>query len=165
MAADFKIVFSLNPTHVTQEFDCGNESLNKWLDEHSLQAMRSKSANTYVVVIENKVVAYYSLAAGEVARTNSPERLAKGLGKHPVPVIVLARLAVDRRLQGAGLGSLLLQDAIKRAILTSELVGARALITHAIDKQAHEFYNHFGFAESVADYQFLLIKDAKRFVK
>lgn len=165
MAADFKIVFSLNPTHETQEFDCGNESLNKWLDEHALQAMRSKSANTYVVVIENKVVAYYSLAAGEVARTNSPERLAKGLGKHPVPVIVLARLAVDRRLQGAGLGSLLLQDAIKRAILTSELVGARALITHAIDGQAHEFYNHFGFAESFADYQFLLIKDAKRFVK
>lgn len=165
MAADFKIVFSLNPTHETQEFDCGNESLNKWLDEHSLQAMRSKSANTYVVVIENKVVAYYSLAAGEVARTNSPERLAKGLGKHPVPVIVLARLAVDRRLQGAGLGSLLLQDAIKRAILTSELVGARALITHAIDEQAREFYNHFGFGDSVSDYQFLLIKDAKRFVK
>jgi len=165
MAADFKIVFSLNPTHETHDFDCGNESLNKWLDEHALQAMRSKSANTYVVVIENKVVAYYSLAAGEVARTNSPERLAKGLGKHPVPVIVLARLAVDQRLQGAGLGSLLLQDAIKRAILTSELVGARALITHAIDKQAHEFYNHFGFTESVSDYQFLLIKDAKRFVK
>jgi len=165
MAADFKIVFSLSPTHETHDFDCGNESLNKWLDQHALQAMRSKSANTYVVVIENKVVAYYSLAAGEVARTNSPERLAKGLGKHPVPVIVLARLAVDRRFQGAGLGTLLLQDAIKRAIFTSELVGARALTTHAIDKPAHEFYKHFGFAESLSDYQFLLIKDAKRFVK
>jgi GNAT superfamily N-acetyltransferase len=165
MAPDFKIVLSLNPTNQTDEFDCGNSSLNKWLDEHALQAMRSKSANTYVVVIDNQVVAYYSLAAGEVARTNSPERLAKGLGKHPVPVIVLARLAVDRRLQGAGLGALLLQDAIKRAVLTSELVGARALITHPIDHQVLEFYKHFGFTDSVADYQYLLIKEAKRFIK
>jgi GNAT superfamily N-acetyltransferase len=165
MASNFKIIFSLSPTNQTDEFDCGIESLNKWLDEHALRAIRSKSANTYVVVIDNQVVAYYSLAAGEVARTNSPERLAKGLGKHPIPVIVLARLAVDKRIQGAGLGALLLQDAIKRAILTSEIVGARALITHPINEQASEFYKAFGFTEVLGEYQYLLIKDAKKFVK
>ena len=165
MASNFKIIFSLSPTNQTDEFDCGIESLNKWLDEHAFRAIRSKSANTYVVVIDNQVVAYYSLAAGEVARTNSPERLAKGLGKHPVPVIVLARLAVDKRIQGAGLGVLLLQDAIKRAILTSEIVGARALITHPINEQASDFYKAFGFTEVLGEYQYLLIKDAKKFVK
>ena len=165
MAADFKIVLALNPVNQTADFDCGNKSLNKWIDEHALQAMRANSATTYVVVIENRVVAYYSLAAGEVTRTNSPERLAKGLGKHPIPVIVLARLAVDKRFQGAGLGAVLLQDAIRRAVLVSEQVGARALIAHPIDLSAREFYSYFGFEEHMAEFEYLLIKDAKKFVK
>lgn len=165
MAPSLKLIFPLNPTHETHEFDCGNLVLNQWLADYSLKAARSNSAITYVAVVNNKVIAYYSLAAGEVALNLATTRLGKGLGKHAIPVVVLARLAVDQRLQGAGLGALLLQDAIKRAIVVSEQIGARAIITHPISELADSFYEHYGFEKSEFNYRYLLMKDAKKVVK
>src|SRR6185437_16621557 len=125
-------------------FDCGKDELNNWLRQQATSS-EGKSARTYVVVGENRVVAYYCLAAGSVLRGDMPrEKLRQNLPEQ-VPVIVLGRLAVDRRFSGRGFGMGLLKEALLRAIEASEIVGVRALIVHAIDDEACGFYRKFGF--------------------
>ncbi len=94
------------------------------------------------------MVGYYSLTAGSVRSEEAPARVAKGLAKHPIGVILLARLAVDRREQGNGLGRALLKDALLRILAAADTIGARAVLVHAIDEQARKFYEHFGFQPS-----------------
>jgi len=107
------------------------------------------------------VVGYYTLAAGSVRREDTPPRVAKGLGQYPVPIIVFARLAVDRGEQGKGLGAALLKDAILRAAQAADIVGCRAVLVHAKDKSAQAFYRKFGFEASPVDelHLYLLMKD------
>jgi GNAT superfamily N-acetyltransferase len=109
----------------------------------------------------NRVAGYYTLAAGSVRRDDTPPRVAKGLGNYPVPVILLARLAVDRTEQGKGLGAALLKDAILRAAQAADIVGCRALLVHAKDQAAQAFYRRFGFESSPVDelHLYLLMKD------
>ena len=152
-------------------FDCGKPSLNDWLQRHALQAQGSGSAHTYVVaddVVANdaKVVGYYSLVVGQVEPLEAPERIRKGMGQYPIPVMLLARLAVSQAAQGQGIGNGLLQDAIRRTLNVAEQAGIRALLTHPIEEDATRFYQKFGFEASLlrADQLLILLKDARRWV-
>jgi GNAT superfamily N-acetyltransferase len=139
----------LDAKHKLTEFDCGTAALNRFLRQHALNSQRSDSAQTYVALIDETVAGYHSLAAGNVLFDDAPERLAKGLPRHPVPVIVLARLAVDRRFRRRSLGSGLLRDALRRTGIVSEIAGVRGLVVHAKDDDAKVFYQHFGFVSFV----------------
>lgn len=117
----------------------------------------------YVVPIEERVVGYYALSAASVEQDDAPTRVRKGLARHPIPVILLARLAVDQSEQGRGLGAALLKDALQRAGSAAGEIGARAVLVHAKDEEAKAFYEHFDFEPSPSDplHLFLLMKDLR----
>ena len=155
----------LSERHAVGDFDCATHpSLNEWLKRYAIANQKNESARTYVVCRGKDVVGYYSLAAGSVSREEAPERIVRGLARHPVPVVLLARLAVDRREQGRGLGKALLKDAVLRIAAAADLIGVRAVLVHAIDKRASEFYRRFGFEESPLDefHLMLLMKDLRK---
>ena len=160
-------VEKLTEDHDLSSFDCGNPALNDWLKRFAITNQRSDSARTYVVPRANKVAGYYSLAAGSVRKDESPARIGKGLANHPIGVILLARLAVDRSEQGTGLGRALLVDALSRAAMAADTIGARAILVHAIDDQAIAFYKKFGFEPSPLDPKqlMLLMKDLRATLK
>lgn len=114
----------------------------------------------------NRVVGYFSLTVGQVDTLEAPERIRKGMGQYPVPVVILARLAVNRQDQGRGIGVGMLQDAIRRTLLIAEQAGIRAMLTHPINEEAARFYTRFGFiASPLREQQLrLLLKDARRWV-
>lgn len=130
----------------TSAFDCGAEALDRYLKLYALQSQRANSAQTYVAVLNEQVVGYYTLVVGSVTHSDAPERLRKGLPRHPVPIVFFARLAIDRSWQGKGLGSALLLDAIRRVFQVADIAGVRAIAVHAKDENASRFYEHFGFA-------------------
>jgi GNAT superfamily N-acetyltransferase len=113
-----------------------------------LQAHGSGSARTFVVAGDTHVLGYYSLVVGQIEPLEAPERIRKGMGQYPIPVMVLARLAVSQAAQGQCMGIGLLQDAIRRTLGVAEQVGIRALLTHPIDNDAARFYQRFGFEPS-----------------
>lgn len=127
------------------QFDCGNELLNDWLRHHSAKSEGS-SARTYVVKDRARVVGYYCLATGGVARQTVPRKIRHGL-PDPVPVMILGRLAVDQAHQRRAIGAALLKDALSRTIQISKQVGVRAVLVHAIDEGATAFYAAYGFIE------------------
>ena len=157
------VIEKLTKDHDLSLFDCGKESLNDWLCRFALTNQQNDSARTYVLHRAGKVVGYYALSAGSVRREESPARIAKGLAKHPIGVILLARLAIDRTEHGAGLGRTLLVDALSRAMIASDAIGARAILVHAIDEDAVTFYRKFGFEPSPLDPKqlMLLMKDLR----
>ena len=157
----------LSKEHRVESFDCGNLSLNEWLIRHSRQAQSSGSAKTFVVTDSGRVVGYFSLTVGQVDTYEVPERVRQGMGQYPIPVVILARLAVSLKYQKMGIGVGLLQDAIKRTVLIAEQVGIRALLTHPIDNAAAQFYERFGFVASpVREKQLvLLLKDARKLLR
>jgi predicted N-acetyltransferase YhbS len=158
---------SLGPQHRLEGFDCGKPALNDWLVRHARQAQGGGSAKTFVVSEENRVVGYFSLTVGQIDVLDAPERIRKGMGQYPIPVVVLARLAVCRQDQGRRIGIGMLQDAIRRTLLIAEQAGIRAMLTHPIDEEAAGFYSRFGFIASPLREQqlLLLLKDARRWAK
>lgn len=158
---------ALAPQHRLEGFDCGKPALNDWLLRHARQAQGSGSAKTFVVSEDDRVAAYFSLTVGQIDALEAPERIRKGMGLSPVPVVILARLAVSQQDQGRGMGFGLLQDAIRRTMLMAEQAGIRALLTHPIDAEAAAFYTRFGFIASPLREQqlLLLLKDARRWVR
>jgi GNAT superfamily N-acetyltransferase len=155
----------ISGSHDVSRFDCGaHESLNEWLKRFALINQKNESARTYVVRRNGSVVGYYSISAGSVAVDETPARIAKGLARHPIPVILLARLAVDKHEQGTGLGKALLKDALVRIAQAADILGARAVLVHAIDEQARKFYEHFNFeASPIHELQLmLLMKDLRK---
>jgi GNAT superfamily N-acetyltransferase len=161
--AQWSAVERLTAEHDVRQFDCGKQSLNDWLKRFALANDRSDASRTYVVHSSSTVVGYYSLAAGSVLKAEAPGRISKGLANHPIPVVLLARLAVDRTTQGAGLGSALLKDALLRVQGAADIVGIRAVLVHAIDKEARAFYARFDFEPCLADdlHLMLLMKDLR----
>ena len=158
----------LTRSHSVQEFDCGTHaSLNEWLKRYAMLNQLSDAARTYVVHRANRVVGYYSLTPGSVAKREAPERIAKGLGNYPIGVILLARLAIDKSEQGSGLGKALLKDALLRSAQAADAISARAVLVHAVDSNAKAFYKHFGFEESPIDdtHLMLLMKDLRALLK
>jgi GNAT superfamily N-acetyltransferase len=149
--------------HAVETFECGQPELDRFLVRHALQAQQSRSSQTYLGLRGADVVGFYTLVAGEVRHVEASERLAKGMPRHPIPVLVLARLAVHKDWRGRGIGSGLLLDALRRTLQVADIVGVRALIAHAKDDAAAAFYRHFGFAPSSTDprHLFLLVKDIR----
>ena len=158
---------ALDAQHRLEEFDCGKPTLNDWLIRHARQAQGSGSAKTFVTADEDRVVGYFSLTVGQIDSLEAPERLRKGMGQYPLPVVILARLAVSKLHQGQGIGMGLLRDAIRRTFLIGEQAGIRAMLTHPIDAEATRFYARFGFIQSPLREQqlLLLLKDARQWLK
>lgn len=151
--------------HRLEGFDCGKPALNDWLLRHARQAQGSGSAKILVVTDgDDRVAGYFSLTVGQVDTLEAPERIRKGMGQYPVPVVILARLAVSRVHLGRGIGVGMLQDAIRRTLVIAEQAGVRAMLTHPIDEDAARFYTRFGFIASPLREQqwLLLLKDARK---
>lgn len=157
----------LQGQHHLDDFHSGKAPLDDWLKRHALRNQAGDATRSYVVHRELRVVAYYSLAAGSVSRDEVPPRIARGMPRHPVPIILLARLAVDHREQGQGLGSALLKDALKRSAQVADTIAARAVLVHAIDEEARGFYRYFDFQASPVDPMtlMLLMKDLRALLR
>ena len=157
----------LAAAHRLEGFDCGRPALNDWLLRHARQAQGSGSAKTFVVADGDRVAGYFSLTVGQVDTLDAPPRIRQGMGQYPVPVVILARLAVSQQDQGRGIGVGLLQNAIRRTLLIAEQAGIRAMLTHPIDADAARFYTRFGFIPSPLREQqlLLLLKDARRWLR
>lgn len=154
----------LTAAHDCTAFDCGSEALNRFLQRYALPNQTGGSATTYVSCRGRRVVGYYSLATGGVIYHQAPERIAKGQPKHDIPVMLLARLAVDRSEQARGLGRGLLKDALLRTAQVADIAGVRALLVHAKDEGARRWYEQFDFEPSPTDplHLLLLIKDLRK---
>lgn len=154
----------LRREHAVEAFDCGHAELNRFLQQHALQSQRSGGAQTYVGLVGSTVVGYYALAVGSVEQEKAPERVKKGLAKHAIPIMLLARLAVDGRWKKCGIGAALLKDAVLRTLQAADIAGIRALVVHAKDDAAKEFYQHFDFIPSPTDplHLFVLLKDLRQ---
>jgi len=147
----------LTRDHLIDDFDCGQEALNSWLRKHALQNQGAGAAQTYVGWVGSVVIGYYSLAVGQIEYSDAPERLQKGLARHPVPVMLLARLAVLKDWQRKGVGRALLRDVVQRTAQAADIAGIRALAVHAKDEQAWRYYEQFDFVASPADPLQLLV--------
>lgn len=149
--------------HRVEPFDCGREALNRFLIRHALQSQQAGASQTYVALSGADVIGYYSLAVAQVAYDDAPERLGKGLARHPIPLMLLARLAVATSWQGRGLGKGLLKDAVLRTLQAADIAGIRALAVHAKDDEARAFYERFDFTSSPTDpyHLFILLKDLR----
>jgi GNAT superfamily N-acetyltransferase len=149
------------------EFDCGKEPLNTFLVRHALANQANDSARTFVGLDGNRVVGYYSLAVSAVLYEEAPERMAKGLARHPIPILLMARFAVDKNYQGQGIGSGLFKDAIKRCLNVSKEASVRAFMVHAKDEEAKSLYQRYGMLESPANpfHLYFLMKDIEKFLR
>ena len=156
----------LRRDHHVDGFDCGKEPLNRFLHRFALQSQLANSAQTYLALSGEDVVGYYTLTYGDVAYDDAPERLRKGVARHPVPLMILARLAVATTWAGKGIGSGLLKDALIRTLAAADIAGLRALAVHAKDDEACAFYEHFDFIPSPSDplHLFVLLKDVRALV-
>lgn len=163
MSGAFSPTEKLAKHHDVSAFSCGEESLDLWLKRYAWISQQSDLTTTYVTHRNQHVVGYHSLAAGSVNKQEATERVAKGLPNYPIGVVLLARLAVDRREHGRGLGRALLKDALLRAVSAAEIVGVRAVLVHALNDEARRFYARFDFEPSPFDplHLMLLMKDIR----
>jgi len=164
-------VEALSPDHGVSAFDCGSDAQTTWLRRHAFEAQRAETARVYVVCLAgtSAVVGYYALAAGSVSHAQVPPRVTKGVGRHPVPVVILTRLGVDVSEQGRGLGSALVKDALFQTASIAERVGVRALLIHGETPEAAAFYRRIdpGFESSPTDplHLILLMKDLRAAIR
>lgn len=135
----------LAANHELSQLDSGNEELDGWLRRHALAAQHMDSARTFVVARDEEVLGYFSLTMGSVLRQDAPPKLVRGLPAYPVGMVLLARLAVDRREQGKGLGAMLLAEALRKAVVAGEAAAARLVVVDAVDEDAARFYERHGF--------------------
>ena len=163
---DSRLVEKLRRDHPVEGFDCSDEQLNKYLLRYAWQNQQAGASQTYVGVVGDAIVGFHTLAMGQVMYDDAPQRLTKGLARHPVPLVLLARLAVDRRWQSQGVGKALLKDAMMRTLQAADIAGVRALAVHAKNDEAKRFYEHFDFVPSPSDsmHLFVLLKDVRRIV-
>lgn len=153
--------------HKVDDFDCGREALNRFLSRYAFQNQQAEASQTYVALSEERVIGFYTLVVGQVEYASAHERLTKGLARHPVPIMLLARLAIETTWQGCGLGSGLLKDAMQRTVQAADIAGIRAFAVHAKDDDARSFYEHFGFTPLPSDpyHLFRLLKDIRAGLK
>ena len=153
----------LRRDHPVEGFDCGKEPLNRFLIRFALQSQQSNSSQTYLALSQDEVVGYYTLVFGDITYEDAPERLRKGIARHPIPLMILARLAVAGSWAGKGIGAGLLKDALARTLAAAEIAGLRAFAVHAKDDEARAFYQRFDFIASPSDpmHLFVLLKDVR----
>jgi GNAT superfamily N-acetyltransferase len=156
-------VEKLRSHHPVDSFDCGRDELNRYLKIHAWQNQQAGAGLTYVGLAGDDIIGFYTLAVGQVECGAAPGRLTKGLARHPVPIMLLARLAVDQRWQRQGVGKGLLKDAMLRTLQAADIAGIRAIAVHAKDEDALRFYERFDFTPSPTDplHLFLLLKDVR----
>jgi GNAT superfamily N-acetyltransferase len=156
----------LTRQHPVEDFDCGEDALNRFLSRFAFPNQQANASQTYIGLADESIVGFYTLVVSEVAYDDAPERLKKGLARHPVPLMLLARLAVSQAWQGKGVGSGLLKDAMLRTAQAAEIGGIRAMAAHAKNDTACTFYEHFGFIPSPTDplHLFVLTKDLQRII-
>jgi GNAT superfamily N-acetyltransferase len=161
MSQDFRPIQKLTAQDRVDDFCCGRPELDIYLKRFALMNQKSGSATTYILKHDKTVIGYYSLAVGSVEHRTAPSRMMKGLAKHPIPVMLLARLAVSDKFQRQGLGQVLLRDALARTIQAGDIAGIRALLVHAKDDEARNWYLAQGFYPSPTDplHLFVLLKD------
>ncbi|RPH28115.1 GNAT family N-acetyltransferase [Buttiauxella warmboldiae] len=149
----------LDTTHILSEFHCGEAALDEWIKNRGLKNQSTGAARTFVVCRENssQVVGFYSLATGSVAHAIASGGLRRNM-PDPIPVIILARLAVDTGYHGKGLGADLLQDAVLRICRVAENIGVRAIVVHALSNAAKQFYLHHGFIPSATQEKTLFLR-------
>lgn len=166
-ARPYRPVEKLSPSHNIASFDCGSVAQTEWLRKYALQSHAGRTSRVYVVrrTTDDVVVGYYALVAGSVQKAHAPIRVTQGAGGYDIPVIILARLAVDLTEQRQGLGRALLVDAFRRVEAIADQVGARALLIHAQDEAARGWYLRWArFETSPTDplHLLLLIKDLRK---
>jgi GNAT superfamily N-acetyltransferase len=151
----------ITASHVLDAFDCGKEPLNRYLKRFALINQVSGMSTTYVGLVDQAVVGYYSLTVGSVEQTNAPASVVKDMPRYPIPVALLARLAVDQRWQKQGIGKDLLKNAMIRVLTAADEMGIRAILVHAKDNEAKTFYERFDFTPSPTDplHLFIPLKD------
>ena len=148
----------LTSVHLLDKFNCGEPVLDDWLKRRAMSNQLSGASRTFVVLDQDSLVCgYYAMAAGAVAHQMATSSVRRNM-PDPVPVMVLARLAVDLRAQGIKLGASLLQDAVNRAVMVAENAGVRALLVHALNDKAKEFYEHYGFQSSSLNAMTLMLR-------
>lgn len=151
----------LESSHNRAAFDCGVVPLNDFLNKYALQNQKKGASVTYVATRGKRIVGYYTLAYGSVAFDEATESVKKGLGKYPISVMLLARLAVDVSEKGTGMGKALLKDALLRTLQALDIAGLRAVLVHAKDDAARAFYERFDFEPSPSNpYHLMLTIDA-----
>jgi GNAT superfamily N-acetyltransferase len=138
----------LTAVHSLTEFDCGKVELNQFIQKYAYQNQKANSSQTYVGIYEGVVIGYYSLTVGSVIHAQAPNRVTKGQPKHPIPVMILARLAVDRQWQNCGVGKGLLKDALKRTAQAADIAGIRAVLVQAKDTDVKLWYERLNFGRS-----------------
>ena len=162
-SAGYEAVRKLTPADSVALFDCGQPALNQFLQRYALVNQKAHSAQTYVCCVGTQVVGFYSLSVGSVDVADTPTRVAKGLARYPVPVMILARLAVAQAHQGKGLGRALLKDALLRTAQAADIAGIRCLVVHAKDDAARQWYASWELEPSPTDayHLYLMLKDLK----
>lgn len=144
--------------HQCADFSCGESVLDEWLKRRAMANQVSGASRTFVVADkERRVYGYYAMAAGAVSHQLATGGVRRNM-PDPVPVMVLARLAVDRRAQNIKLGGALLQDAVNRAVSVAQNTGVRALLVHALHERAKLFYEYYGFQASLVDPLVLMLR-------
>ena len=138
-------------------FSSGNSALDAWLKKSANKAQKLNTAKVYVVSDENKVVGYYAIASASMVRDALPTKVQSELPRHPVPGLLLARLAVDSNYQNQGIGRALVRDAVSKALSIQQLVGAAVLLVHSKDEEASRFYLSLGFEPSPGDRHLLCL--------
>lgn len=161
------LIEKLKRDHPLDEFDCGAEALNGFLIRHAFQNQLMNASQTYVALEDGVVVGFYTLVFAQVAYADAPERLQKGVAQHPVPLMLLARLAVASFAQGKKIGAGLLKDAMRRTLQAADIAGLRGLAAHAKGDEARAFYEHFDFVASPSDpmHLMVLLKDVRAILK
>jgi GNAT superfamily N-acetyltransferase len=156
----------LRREHNVDLFDCGQEPLNRFLVRYALQNQQAEGSQTYVALADDEVVGFYTLVVAQVEYDDAPRRLGKGLAKHPIPLMLVARLALATNRQGKGLGPGLLKDAMMRTLPAADIAGIGAMVVHAKDDAARAFYERFDFIPSPSDpyHLFLLLKDIRSLI-
>lgn len=129
-------------------FDCGNDEMNQWLTRHSWASHEADLARTWIALDGEAVAGYFSLTTGSIRPDEAPRKIARGMPRYPMPIILLARLAVDTRYQGQQLGARLLAEALRRCVLASDAAAARVVVVDAIDPRATRFYKRWGFVDT-----------------
>jgi N-acetylglutamate synthase-like GNAT family acetyltransferase len=154
----------LTAEHDASTFACGEPALNKFIKKYALANQENEISRTYVTTRKGNVVGYYTLAFGSVSHNEATDKIKAELPLYPIPMILLARLAVDIREKGKGLGKGLLRDAMLRTLQAADIAGLRAMLTHAKNDEAKKFYEKFGFEASPTDplHLMLSIKDIRR---
>jgi len=146
----------LSADHVTTGLHSGETSLDNWLQQRALKNQLSSSSRTHVICNEERIIGFYTLAAGSVERSKVPGNISRN-APDPIPVIILARLAVDEDFSGLGIGAGLLRDALLRTLAVAGEVGAKAVLAHALSAQAASFYLKYGFTSSPFDDMTLML--------